>query len=679
MKLLKFLPVQITIFMTLGIFTGFYFSLPTQFITLLLLFGLACLFLFYYLVNRSYHKEFLFTIIALFLSFLIGFATINFMKGENNRDDYSHFLKKTNKVDLSILKVLKPSTNYYKYLAKIQQINNYFSTGKIILSIIKDSVSTPLIIGNHIYTSQKIKTIQQPLNPYIFNYKNYLKKKNITHQIIIKNSHGYLKLKTTKFSFAGLAAKLRKKIEKKLLTYHIKPDEMAVINALLLGQRQNISTNLLRNYANAGALHILAISGLHIGILLVLLNFLFKPIGRFKNGENLKLILLIFILWTYAFIAGMSASVVRAVTMFTAVAIGLSLKRATNVYNTLFTSMFILLLFNPYYIFDVGFQLSYSAVFAIVWIQPLLDKLWQPNVKVISYFWKLTTVSIAAQLGILPLSLYYFHQFPGLFIISNLVIIPVLGILLGVGLILIFTILFINIPSFLVDYYVELIHWLNQFITWIASKNQFLITQISFSLIMMVASYLVIISIIYWFSTTHKKQLFYVLGSILILQSILFYTKYEQQQLSNFIVFQQYKKTLLAVENRDSLLVISNFLSKNTSTIINAYKLENDISKTFFTKSIRNIYSLANNYLLVIDSSKVYKLKNLVHATILLRQSPQINLERLINRLHPKQIIADGSNYKTYLDRWNKTCTKYKTPFFNTSLNGAIIIATNKN
>jgi len=679
MKLLQFLPVQITVFMTLGILTGFYFSLSTQFITLLLLFGLACLFLFYYLVNRSYHKEFLFTIIALFFSFLIGFANIHFMKGENNPTDYSHFLKKTNKVDLSILKVLKPSTNYYKYLAEIQEINNHYSTGKIILSIKKNSVSAPLIIGNHIYTSQKIKTIPQPLNPYIFNYKIYLKKKNITHQIIIKNSLEYLKLKTTEFSFAGLAAKLGNKINKKLSAYHIKPDEMSVINALLLGQRQNISTDLLHNYARAGALHILAISGLHIGILLVLLSFLFKPIERFKNGKNLKLIVLILILWTYAFIAGMSASVVRAVTMFTAVAIGLSLHKATNIYNTLFTSMFVLLLFNPYYIFDVGFQLSYSAVFAIAWIQPLFDKLWHPKFKIVSYFWKLTTVSIAAQLGILPLILYYFHQFPGLFIISNLVIIPVLGLILGVGLVLIFSILFINIPAILISYYVEIIHWLNQFITWVATKKQFLITQISFSLIMMVAFYLAIFSIIYWFSTNHKRQLFYVLGFILFLQGILFYNKYEQRQSSNFIVFQQYKKTLLAVENKDSLLVISNSLTKKGVSVINSYKLENDISKISFTKSIRNIYSLANNYLLVIDSSKVYKLKNLVHPTILLRQSPQLNLERLINRLHPKQIIADGSNYKTYLDRWNKTCTKYKVPFFNTSLNGALIIATKKN
>ena len=217
----------------------------------------------------------------------------------------------------------------------------------------------------------------------------------------------------------------------------------------MLGQRQDISKEIYNSYTQAGAIHILAVSGLHVGIILLLLNFIFKPLIYFKNGNYIKLIVIVLILWSYAVIAGLSASVVRAVTMFTAVAIGMHLKRPTNVYNTLTISAFFLLLFKPMFLFDVGFQLSYLAVLAIVIIQPMLEKLWKPKFKLIDFFWKIFTVTIAAQFGIIPVSLYYFHQFPGLFFLSNLVIIPCLGFILGFGILIIILGLLNLLPNFL--------------------------------------------------------------------------------------------------------------------------------------------------------------------------------------------------------------------------------------
>ena len=153
----------------------------------------------------------------------------------------------------------------------------------------------------------------------------------------------------------------------------------SVIKALLLGQRNDLSTELLDSYKNAGAIHILALSGLHIGILLLLLNYLFYPLTYLKNGIIFKTVLVLLCLWSFAFVAGLSASVVRAVTMFSFFAYGKALNRVNNGFNLTAISAFGLLFFNPNYLFQVGFQLSYAAVIAIIWIYPKLQRFWYPS------------------------------------------------------------------------------------------------------------------------------------------------------------------------------------------------------------------------------------------------------------------------------------------------------------
>ena len=149
--------------------------------------------------------------------------------------------------------------------------------------------------------------------------------------------------------------------------------------------------------------------------------------------------------------AGLSPSVTRAVTMFSIVTCAQFLKRPTNIYNTISISIFLMLLVKPIYLFDVGFQMSYLAVLAIVSVQPMLYKLWKTPNLVIDKFWQILTVTIAAQLGVAPLGLFYFHQFPGLFFISNLVIIPVLGIILGLGIFVIFLALLDSLPEVIAE------------------------------------------------------------------------------------------------------------------------------------------------------------------------------------------------------------------------------------
>jgi competence protein ComEC len=210
--------------------------------------------------------------------------------------------------------------------------------------------------------------------------------------------------------------------------------EQATAAALVLGVTDGLDNELLQAYASTGSLHVLAVSGLHVSIIYWIILLVLKPLDSTRSLKWLLAFISVFVLWSYAFVSGWSPSVLRAVTMFSFVAFSRPWRQSTNIFNTLASSMFCLLLFDPYYIMSVGFQLSYLAVFGIVYLQPRLYALWEPSGRLLDEIWKVSSVSIAAQIATLPISLYYFHQFPTYFLPANLAVIPISFVVLVVGL-----------------------------------------------------------------------------------------------------------------------------------------------------------------------------------------------------------------------------------------------------
>ena len=359
--------------------------------------------------------------------------------------------------------------------------------------------------------------------------------------------------------------------------------------------------------------------------------------------------------------------------MFTVVAIALNLKRPTNVYNTLTISMFILLLWKPTFLFDVGFQLSYLAVFAIVAIQPMLDKLWQPKPKLLKFFWNIFTVTLAAQFGVIPISLYYFHQFPGLFFVSNLAIIPFLGLILGLGILVIGLSLLNFLPSFLANTYGTVISTMNKLVIWVAGQESFLFKNISFDFVHVLISYAIIITILIYLKARTFKSLVFLLITIIISQGVLMFDKKEKAK-NSFIVFHKSRHSIIGHKTNRQLRIYSNTndsILQQDKTITN-YKVGAHI-KTIDIDSVKNIHTFNSRSVLLIDSFGVYKTARFKPSIILLQHSPKINLERLIDRLQPELIISDGSNFKSYQERWKATCEAKKIPFHQTSKKGAFI------
>ena len=677
MKFFNFIIIKLTLFLVIGICLAYFIYIPLNYSIYATLFLLCLLGVSYLISRKQFVKTIWFGLITFLTTISIGILIVNVHNQKHFSDHYTHLISTDNNevelITFRIRDVLKPNLFNHKYVVDVLKINEKPVSGKLLLNVKKDSLLKRLKVDDILILNASLQDINSPLNPNQFDYKRYLEKQYVFHQISTDN-RSMFKVRSEKHTLFGFASLLRETINLKLEAFDFKNDELAIINALLLGQRQDIDKDIYDSYTNAGAVHILAVSGLHVGIIFMMLSFLFKPLERFKHGNVIKAVVILLMLWSFAIIAGLSASVTRAVTMFSIVAIGMHLKRPANIYNTLAISMFMLLLCKPMFLFDVGFQLSYAAVFGIVSIYPLLYKLWKPPLKIIDKFWQVFVVGIAAQFGVVPISLFYFHQFPGLFFMSNLVIIPVLGIILGFGIAIIFLALFDILPSFISTIYSRIIGVMNDFVQWVSNQEQFLIKDISFGILYVISSYLLIISLVRVYQKKNYRSIVFLLFAILLGQSAMIYNEYKTST-NEFIIFHKSRFSLIAQKSNTKLYVSHNFdsLTQIKDKAIRNYKVANDIN-TRFDDTIKSIYEIEDETLLVVDSLGVYNVKSFNPKYVLLRNSPRINLNRLIDSINPSFIIADGSNYKSYIRRWEKTCNKRKLPFHQTGKKGAFLI-----
>lgn len=666
-KVFAYLPLHFLVLLVVGILCQFYLKIWT------FSFVAIPFFILFLLIVFIFSKKILRTLIGLILFFFLGFFLVFIQNDTNYPNHYVKHLENDSLAVVKIRKILKENQYNRKYEAEVIQLGDVLTKGKVLVNISKEDTINALFVDDLLVLKADFKAINAPYNPYQFNYKLYLQKQGISQQLFLKNNQ-YKHLKPINNSWLGYANLFRNKIQRSLEKFNFKPNELAVINALLLGNRENISKQLLEDYANAGAIHILAVSGLHVGIILLLLSTLLKPLEQLKNGKFLKTVIVVLSLWVFAFIAGLSASVIRAVTMFTFVAIGLFFNRNNIVLFSLISSLFFLLIFNPLFLFDVGFQLSYLAVFGIVILQPKMYSIWQPNYKIMDKFWQLATVSLAAQIGVLPLSLYYFHQFPGLFMLSNLIIVPLLGFILIGGIVVIILALLNVLPQFLADFYGLIISLMNNFVSWISKQEDFLFTEISLSFQAMFAIYLVIAFGIYFFIHQKTKSLVYFLFTVLLLQGIILFENYQTKTKNEFIIFHKSRHTVLG-ERVGGVLKIKHDISHENIQHENAilsYTINQKIDSIIFD-SLPSILQFNKKKLLIVDDLGVYNIPNLKHSIVLLSSSPKINLERLIKVLTPELIIADGSNYKSYVRDWALIASKRKIPFYNTNKKGAFI------
>ena len=415
--------IRITLALIAGIIAGAYFTLPIGWVCIVC--GLAiCLFIGFNLLPA--HKKYALSWIAgmaIHLVFIcIGILLLFLNTKPPKIIPHQAF-------SVVIEEPLSPANTSLKSMGSS-------AYGNIILYFQKDSTSLSIQPGHQLVLRKIPDTISAAANPGGFNFKAYAATQQLYYQVYLKNNEYYIVGKTPVAFRKRILHQLQEWILQVLNQYIVGDKEKSVAEALLIGYKKNLDKTLLQSYSSTGVVHIIAISGLHLGMIYGLLLFLLKPLKNKKYIKWLQPVCIIVVLWTFTFLTGAAPSILRSAIMFTFIVLGEQQNRRSHIYNSLAASACCILAYNPLQLWDVGFQLSYAAVISIAAFSVPITRLIYIKNKLLLNCWQLTAVNLAAQICTLPLILYYFHQFPNLFLFSNFIAVPLSGLILYLEIIL---------------------------------------------------------------------------------------------------------------------------------------------------------------------------------------------------------------------------------------------------
>jgi len=419
--------------------------------------------------SKQFQFRFLFGGIAMVFFFLLGIYLVRIQTNELHAQYF--FKADRSKESIYQAKILDEPVekkNSIKCFANAVAVDGRPTVGKVLVYIEKTTEALSIRYGDIICLSSNFQPIVPSGNPKEFDYSRHLKIQGVRHQVYVR-SDKWQKVGHDANPFYTGILRIRQFLDDRLSKSGLAPSELMVAKALILGEKENLDRDTLKAYSSAGAMHVLAVSGLHVGIVMLLVSFLLKPIKLLPKGQFLFLFAVLTAIWFYALVTGMSSSVLRASVMFSFVLIGKEIERENSVYQSILVSAFLLILVEPMVIFQVGFQLSYLAVFGIVYLQPKIYNLLYIKNYLGDKIWQISSVSIAAQFATFPLGLYYFHQFPNFFMLANLIVIPLAFAILLVGLLYLILawVPFLNeVIFFVLDL---LISFLNKGVKWVES------------------------------------------------------------------------------------------------------------------------------------------------------------------------------------------------------------------
>jgi len=544
-----------------------------------------------------FYKKFLFKHrwidgLAFFMLFFLFGNYYSFKNDVNKHTQLSEFSGgKAKNFIIRINNQVEERKNSIKSTAKILfVINNEgdvlrVNNEKIVLYFSK-GIAKNYKYGDKLIIHSFINEVDSPKNPKTFNYKKFLSRKGILYSGYVSEGNSRLLSRNEGNALLSYAIGLREKIQNNLKKFLGDTDEYNVATAILTGYRGNLDFDLRQSFVNSGAMHVMCVSGLHVGIIFLILKWFFSFLSdkKFKL-RLLKVILILSIIWFYALMTGFSSSVLRASAMFSFLALGMIWNKKINVFNSLAASALLLLLINPFSIFDIGFQLSYLAVIGIVILFNPIQQIIPASNKVTKYLRDLAAVSIAAQVATTPVSLYYFGQFPNYFILTNIIVIPLTGF-----------IIYTAIPALLlsgVNFAGEFLYSILALLLKIMTTSVKFVDSIPFSvtetiyvsLLQMFILYVLIFSIYKMYISKYKYLLFVSLCCLIVFFSVRSYRVVNNWNTSEIIIPYLRNQSAVAIISERECYVILEDTSKQT---ISSYKMMLDNYNK--SKNIKNIY-----------------------------------------------------------------------------------------
>lgn len=575
------------------------------------------------------------------------------------QDHYTHRnLTVPHTFSANITQRMRPSSRYNRYVVDVSAMDGHSSRGKALVYLPFDRTSN-LLPGDGLMLIGIMRGTRPPAQPGDFDYGGYLANKSIYGCLYPKT---WRVLPAVSNSFDRTIARLQQQVEVRFRQGGMGETELQVLMALVWGKQLDIPKETLTDYQYAGAIHILSVSGLHVGLLLGFVLFCLRPLPQSRGWNLFRFTFVLLFLWTFACAAGLSPSVVRSATMFTFVAAGTLLRKDSNLLHTLGVSMLVILAVSPSFLYDAGFQLSYLSLFFIVWLQPFFDRITRLDNPILRYIWNLLTVSFSAQLGVLPLTLYYFHQFPGLFFLTNLIILPVLSIIMASGVLALLGAMAGCLPGWLVWLTDKLLWSMDWVIHQIAGIDVLVLRNITFNEAFLITSYIAVFALAAALRKPSFIRMQIAIIGIFSVQVAFLVSEISMEGRDVFYVMHQPKATEL-VEWRYPVAEIWTTSAENGQRVWRSALAVDE----YRPHRIRNCLYAARHRILVVDSSGIYNGRPDI---VVLTGSPRINLERLLNETSAREVVADGSNYKSCVARWSETCRKMKIPFHATAEKG---------
>lgn len=392
------------------------------------------------------------------------------------------------------------------------------------------------ITPGKLISKQQLTRIVNKNNPFEFDAEKYWSTKGITRMgFLDSTAYVILQNKETSSTLIKRIGDLQVHL-KKQLKRHLSESQAALASAILLGDKSNLAPEEKQSFSNAGAMHVLAVSGLHVGLFL---QFLLFVLGKFPRriSKYGALWISLSILILYAIITGLSASVCRAVLLFGILTIGKTYGKVYRPFNALAFSAFILLIWNPNFLFDIGFQLSYLAMLGIFIFYRPIEKLVYTKNKILEKGWQGSAVGFAATLGTFPLTLYYFHQFPNYFALSNLGLIVFAELILFLGILFLFLCwlpFVVSMVAYVLGYTLD---GLQAWVNWIDALPGSVALGFGLSLWESCFLFSLVILCGWWLRNQKKYHLLVFASSALILSSFFAWHRSEQKKRQELIVW----------------------------------------------------------------------------------------------------------------------------------------------
>ena len=573
-----------------------------------------------------------------------------------------------------------------KIPVEVLQVNHKQDAKAKVLLYLKPSADAKgLHYGDLLFVHAKLSRIPPPYNPDAFDNQRYMQRRGIYYTGFV-NENAWERIgnrpgNRVKF----LAQKTRNRLTSTYISAGMSGEELDILKAILLGDDDTLDPELKASYSSAGVSHILCVSGMHVGVIFMIINFILKPLDLFRRSRILKTFLVMLIIWMYAHITGLAPSVTRSATMFTFVAIGQLLRRNTNVFHSLFASMFILLIVNPLLLFEVGFQLSYLAVAGIVLFQPKLSALYSCRTRIGNYFWELVTVSVAAQIGTFPISIYYFAKFPNYFILSNLCVIALSFAVIVTGISLL-PLSFIPLVSRYVSWVLtKEISIMNCIIRFIEHLPHSVTENIDYHVVQVILLY-ALIGCVCLLLYRRSRKTFWTACTLFTLFCVSFAVrKVQLESVTGFLAFHIRKSSAMGFQSQDSMVLFSDSIRNEKSDLFR-YNISNyarrhhlkvvvvpidtsDFDAPFLCKRGNFIRFNNKNYFILEQNQKnIVRNKNddIGVDYLLLRRNPRISPEEMMTQLPFREVVADGSNSAYYVEKWRSFCAEKGIPFHHT-------------